>query len=810
KWFQRLICKIRAACASTYTRALVARGMEAGPVAHDEMLEKMASRTIWAEKVDEAIAEFIDQGIGDEKLTTKAQRALAIEMVKEIHALDLRSEVYQKILNRFGPLKETTVKRIKNKWKAQKAYDAAAVVWTEPVLEKLRNAATIMEAFNIAESAWESHAKATAADCGKSKAEAYDLLVEVRGAYLAIETPQAAEVGAVFREGSPHRDGFLEKIAKKRSTDFGQIRALEDFKSYRTESGYHIMAKLFFEAVDDEMERLTKPERAEVVLFLSGLDEKLRPELKSKIEKKIYGQSSRRKALNQLGKLKMSDVRTFMRQAHPDQRVMAFRGLFSGGVVGDKESEKVITDRLLFSDPRYLRKLLQVFLRVADDEERSVYVSSLLGRVEKGGLSGPEIVSSMVEQGGVVAKKLAQIIDSHGLKLDPEYRDALKRFKGDAQAIDKIQFMKWAKQRLPADKLEQIESFDRELGSGSFKIAYLCTLKDGRRIVVKMPRQYVIEKTAREFELTRNVLDAMMADPELQRDSLGPIRAQMERIVTEEMKLANEFEFIKTHKKAYDARPPLVRWLGNSVEVCIPQPLEGWNAEDILVDEYVPSKSWNELPDTSLVGWSKKKLARAAVNETLNQMLSCINPETLVGGEVILDIDPHEENQLAASSWLGLRKKMVNIDLGQSVRIAPEKMQGLMQMVAFIQLGRIDEAVEKSKEYMEYRSASDAEEFGATIKQQRESKKDPFEILAKTFEALEDDGVFLKEEWMFFQKLFATMVGLKRHLGDPNYIAKRAKKILLLHAVSDPKKAIQQVKVGKDELDRLKTMCPTQ
>ncbi len=58
---------------------------------------------------------------------------------------------------------------------------------------------------------------------------------------------------------------------------------------------------------------------------------------------------------------------------------------------------------------------------------------------------------------------------------------------------------------------------------------------------------------------------------------------------------------------------------------------------------------------------------------------------------------------------------------------------------------------------------------------------------------MELKGVGLKPEYLFLQKLFATVVGLKKHIKDPNYITKKVAKILALRTLASPVKGAREI-----------------
>jgi predicted unusual protein kinase regulating ubiquinone biosynthesis (AarF/ABC1/UbiB family) len=811
RWFQGAMNYLKYTLSIAYTKMIISRGLDAGSISTEDFFERVKESTLYSEAFDESISQYIKDGEFENASwwKTSTERKKAIGLLKLVRSMKSRQEVFDFLLKKYGNVKTGWIRSFRNYFDLLQAYVSASAVWTDEVLKDLENSNSIVEAWKIKEKAWEDFVKKRAAARGVTKELADKMLIDLYEAKKVVDAPEAAEISQVFMEGTRHRDGFIENIVKKKDTTFEKIKIFESFKSYNTETPLHKIAKAFFELMDEYIVKLEPKERADMALFITGVKEKLEPSTEEKIKKYFKGRTNRQRAVSKTGSyITLDDMKIFFKDTTPEEKMIALRALMLSGIVGNPEAESVVANPLLLSDPNmppYLNKLLTIYLKVLNNSEKSIFLSWLLANYNGEPLRGPQIVQLLVEKGGVVSAKMAQVIASHGFNLPTEYQTVLEKFKGNAQKVDKYEVMKWIKERLPEGKFDEIKTIGRQLGSGSFKIGYLATLKDGRNVVIMLPREYVLEKTMREFEIASQLLQEVQKDTELRKDNLAAIEGEVQRIIREEMKISNEYKYMKAHKQAYEDRPILVRLFGNDVDVLIPQPIEGWSNEKILVEEYVQAKGWGDLPATSLGGWSQKALAEAAINEVLNQMLSYMNPNELVkrDGKVIIDIDPHEENQIAQETAWGGKDAMVNIDLGQSVAVEPEMVRGLVQMVAFIYLGQMDQAVEQSKKYMIYRSQADLNSFRDSLIKNKQASKDPFEILTRTFEDIELQGITLKPEFLFFQKLFATLIGLKRHVNDPNYIMKQAKKIMLLRAISNPGVFTDEVKEGYSEFKEM-------
>lgn len=779
----------------------MSQGVGLGPVDPEKFMESARSNTPWSLGLDQAIAERIREEYLVPQRRSKKFRRKAIKLVLSVRSFQLRDQIYKEVLAHFGIIRVGWYQRMKNNLALLKAYKAAEEIWTKEVIEDLRKAGGLLEYFIITEKAWEDHVKKRAVAKGiKTKSDAVKLLIALLEARKTVENPAAAEVAKIFPEGVRYRDSYLEDLAKSRQMDTEQLKMLEDYKSENTESPYHKVAKVMFEFLDEYVAKLKPEERAEIALYLAGYDQKLRPELHDWIHSRVLGTEHRRKSMKEKGFFfSLEEIRTFFQESHSEERMIAYRALFvgQGGISESSTAEDILIQRLLMADPGmpvYLHKVLTLYMRALNASERASLLSWILATNNRGILKGPDIVRLICEKGGVVVAKLAQIIASHGFNLPDEYRHVLEVFKGKAQQIDKAVADKWIRKRLSPEKYAEIKSLDEELGSGSYKIGYAATLVSGQRVVIKLGREYIQYRTAREFEILNHVVEGIMNDPDLRIANLPAIVDEVKRILQQELNMLHESSLMRDHQRAYDARSIWVKLIGQSVSVCFPQPLEGWEKETILVEELVEGRDWDSLPDRAWFGWSKATLARAAVTEILNQLLAFLNPEEHSAEGVLLDIDPHEKNQFArVGRNFSLRKTMVDIDLGESVHVAPEVVRRWVEILYAIDVGNSEAATTMLGDFLDYPDTVNEVWVSSVLSQKYKESSDPLEALTQTMETAELKGVILRSEYLFFQKLFATVVGLKRHIGEKDFIMSQARKILFARVLSQPQQVIPEL-----------------
>lgn len=770
---------------------LLSKGLDRdyfGRTNHAEIFEQIRKQTPWSLDVDNAIYSFIQSPNFAGKKLTQAKREYLVTMVQSIRSLRLREQAYGYLLSEYGEIEVGIGQKISTGIKLLRAYIRAKDLWGSQVIQDLKRADNLFERLKIIEIAWEVKVADRAQRRGINKIDAIQLLTNLKNLAGKFNLPVETEIETMFPEASRHRDEFLDKATKKKSMTVEDLTLVESMKSKNSETPYHLASKVMLELMDEYANILTPLQRSKFILYMSGIEDKVDPEISKILTDRFFATKHRSESAKSKGlKFKLNEIRDFVAETHPEERLVAYRALFLKGISGNKEAEDLLINKLLFADanmPEYLRKVLNIYLKVLKPTELSTRLMWLMSNNAKGeSLEGPELLKLLIEYGGVTEKKMAQLIASHGFNLPREYQVVLEVFKGNAQKISKMDFIQLVKERLPADKFAQIKSFDKELGSGSMKVGYLVTLKDGRQVVVMATQEMVLERTMREFEIARAVISAIQADPELRVDNLNVLELEMERIIKTEMNFKREAEMMKHHKMSYEARPWLVRRFGNITDVSIPQPMQDWSSENLLFEEYVKSKKFSQLEENKMFGWSQKDMAKASINEVLNQLLMYMDAP---GGVVILDIDPHEENQLAEHTIIGTKKTMVNIDLGQSVLIEPEVVRGLVKAILLVATKRTAESFQVLEKYVNFQNDEQRKLFWEIFYANQEKYKDPVEALTQTLEKVELKGIMLKPEFLYFQKLFATLVGLKRHVNDDFYIIKQVSKLFALRLLGSP------------------------
>ncbi len=759
-----------------YTETLRRYPVPPGQTTHSHFLKVLRENVPWSRAIDEAMEKEVHERYLA-KENSDENRRKAISLTSAIRSLEIRDRTLKAIWDTFGVPKDTLWTRFKARIHLWAVYRRALKYWDHKFLERLR---TLPELQAFMEATIESYRRELPSD-------AMEALKALHKAHKDLSGAAYGEASAVFVEDSRHKDDFLQRWARTSSLTVGAIGNLHDNSTRRREGVAQQLMKAVLEALLQFLEPLGPEERGELAEYLAGVGV-LSPPLEQKLQNRYYGTDARTRALKRRGlHFDLPKLKTFLKEMHTADKAVAFRSLFLGknGISMSRPTEDRIFRNILFQDPdmpHYLRRVLEIYFSHGNATERSLLLARLLANQEgRPFLTGPEVLRLVVLHGGLLPAKLAQLIASHGFGLSKEYRSVMEVFKGSAQAVEIQAALQLMQERLPTEVFEAIDSLERELGSGGIKTGYLVKLKDGRRIVVKLARQDVIAKVYRELQILDLCIADILADPDLRIDSLMAFAAEVKRLTREELDFVGEKQKIAAHAQAQRNRPLVVRWFGQEVSIYVPKPLPEWSHEGIGAEEYVDAKNWDQLPESG-TGWTREGLARAALQNIVNELLAYLNPAEQPGGNVILDIDPHEYNNLARWGLMG--RQLVDIDFGQSVRVPPEKVKNFVGLIYHIYRRDVDAFMRAAETLVDYRSDLDRDLLRQALVQQMTHNQDPVSIVTKTLEEVELKGLTLKAEFLFLQKLFATANGLQQHVKEPEFLMNQIKRGLFLRALT--------------------------
>ena len=487
----------------------------------------------------------------------------------------------------------------------------------------------------------------------------------------------------------------------------------------------------------------------------------------------------------------------------------------------------------------FLQTVFLEYFRILNDAEKAKLLSELVAMDDvSSSAKGPEIMKLGLRHMGVSGAKLAQVLATHKGLVPEEYAAALEEFKEHAQEMEKMKAFTLIKQRLgrifamkgqtqnPFDMaeldalsrqalpenseelslgpvarrrlLEQVrfllaeqsrkvidfKFLGRELGAGSIKIVYKITLDDGRVWVVKLRAPGAKYRVQREFEILEALIGRLELKEEIDVPGAKQLLAEVKSLVQAEMNFVDE---ARKESGMRDAARSLSLWsrlLASSPPI-VPKPHTVYVDEDILVEEFLPTARFSDLPRRNPLGASQVTIAKRAVDWG---MLDLVLREWL-------DPDPHTGNRQASRRWRDLlRTKMVAIDLGQGHVSSIELLKPFMRASLALEAGEIESAAQTIAEITRVPSNKTEADIVAGIGEalRVNPQEGIVERLMQGIIKAEELGAMIRVEYAPLQKAFLIYAGYSPWLPK-NYLFRSLERAAMVRILRDRPKTLPEL-----------------
>ncbi len=628
--------------------------------------------------------------------------------------------------------------------------------------------------------------------------------------YLAFAATQEPLLGLLlenYPEPTRSRDELLERVMKARRLTPGSLSFLESNKSYRQPNPVRVAEKQFLDQAITHLRRFKPKDRVDLILHMSGVV-KVAPERVKELDR-IFLKGDRKKfARDKVALRGVSQLKGYLTLMHPKDRSMLVRGMFFGPDTLHKEPAEVqrLYEAIVIHGrglPKFVEETLRAYFRVLTDDEKAVLISNLAGTSDfDRELKGPQVIRVALKGMGVTGAKVAQVLATHRGLLPDEYADALEGFKDKAQDMGKMRAYDIMKERLekladdPGEPrqvslddlsrlsdeaipdenpsvrrrlakqvryilaeegraVRRIDYIGPELGSGSIKVVYKVELKDGRVWVVKLRAPGAKYRTQREFDIVSAMTDDLEKSGTLDLPGVRQLIDEVRGLVRAEMDFRDEATKERGVRDRARARPWYARLLiGPSPYVPNPHPV--YEGEDLLVEEFVKTTRFSDLPKWSLFGPSKRSIARRTVDEGTYALLH----------DEWLEPDAHTGNRYARKGiidWFVTR--LVMIDLGQGGPSPVARLKPLMRSGLAIEAEDLTAAAEALMTTLEPGNKGDAVVRDAVaVGLAKRPTAGIVERLMDGFLEAEKSGALVKPEYAALQKAFLIYAGYSEYL----------------------------------------------
>ncbi len=274
-----------------------------------------------------------------------------------------------------------------------------------------------------------------------------------------------------------------------------------------------------------------------------------------------------------------------------------------------------------------------------------------------------------LERLGPAFIKLGQLLSTRPDVLPPAYLAALARLQDRVEPFAFEDVERIVNAELGARMSKVFAEFDPEpMATASLGQVHRATLRDGRRVAVKVQRPGVREQVAADVEALADIAEFMDAHTELgARYQFSGLLAEFRKSLVRELDYRQEAENLDTLRTNLAAFESIV----------VPAPVHDFTTARVLTMEYVTGTKITDLSQVVRLEIDGAALAEELFRAYLQQIL--------VDG--FFHADPHPGNV-----FLTVDGRIALLDLGMVARVTPRLQDHLLQLLLAVSEGRSDDA----------------------------------------------------------------------------------------------------------------------
>lgn len=383
--------------------------------------------------------------------------------------------------------------------------------------------------------------------------------------------------------------------------------------------------------------------------------------------------------------------------------------------------------------------------------------------------SKPEQLAQSLESMGPAFIKLGQLLSTRPDILPAPYLEALSRLQDDANEIDSDQVKQIVESELGAAPSDIFLDFDDSpLASASLGQVHQATLKDGRKVVVKIQRPNIIESLTEDLSALSELASFLNEHTDFGRDyQLVQITDSLQESLMQELDYVREARSAET----------LAENLKDHKRIRIPAPIKNLTTRRVLTMEYVSGAKITKLSDVVLIELDRRQIADDIFRAYLQQVL--------VDG--VFHADPHPGNLSLTSDH-----QIALMDFGLVARFDRRTREAVVKLVLAVAEGDGEAAARAAIDIGEPVDGFDETEIRTTIRSvvaENQSSSMKELSLGSTMMRLQKaagrNGLLLPSELLLLGK---TLMNLDRTVltlapeFDPNQAVKaHASEILARH-----------------------------
>lgn len=282
----------------------------------------------------------------------------------------------------------------------------------------------------------------------------------------------------------------------------------------------------------------------------------------------------------------------------------------------------------------------------------------------------PEDLANDLERMGPTFVKLGQILSSRADLLPDAYLKALSRLQDNVKPFPYEEVEAAVEMELGARISKAFGSFEREpLAAASLGQVHRATLRDGRKVCVKIQRPGIRKVIAEDMEALNEIM-SVLALTKFGR------QYQVHRIF-------EEFKHTLVQELDYTREAANMVTIGENLKefelVFVPQPIQSFCTQNVLTMEFVEGQKITSMTPLSRMDFDGHALADQLFHTYLKQVL--------VDG--VFHADPHPGNVFITPDH-----KVALLDLGMVGRTTPGMQEQLIKLLVAVSEGNSDRAAD--------------------------------------------------------------------------------------------------------------------
>lgn len=376
------------------------------------------------------------------------------------------------------------------------------------------------------------------------------------------------------------------------------------------------------------------------------------------------------------------------------------------------------------------------------------------------GDASPTDLADDLEAMGPTYVKLGQVLASRPDILPLPYINALSRLHDGVQPFSFAEVEEIVTTELGVRLSKAFSHFEpTPLAAASLGQVHAATLRDGRRVVVKIQRPGIDKQIAEDMEVFAQIAEWLDNHTEFGR------RYRLQSVI-------EEFRLVLKQELNYELEANNLRIMAKNLagfeRIFVPQPIAGYSTGRVLTMDYVQGRKITALGPLTTLDMPGDQLAEELFNAYLKQVL--------VDG--LFHADPHPGNVFLTSDH-----RIALLDLGMVGTTTPTMQENLLKILIAVSEGKSEDAasvlVNMSELSPEFDEVALRKQVGQLVIQQRDQQLSQLNVgktLLDVSQTAAREGLFVPSELTLLGKTLLQLDQIGKILNptfDPNDAIRR-------------------------------------